>query len=154
MVLYHEGAFIKNPFGEMPEDHIFVEETGLDPDETMMNLEILKEWGLVERTPTDHKNYITVPGPKDPQNTANSLTQEGFSVAHDRELSKKQNVTNKMLVIVTIGLFSAALIQALAGVYSVPAQYMGEMIIGTGIIGLIVVALGLHSLTSGLLIKV
>lgn len=62
------------------------------------------------------------------------LSEKGFDVAHKRELTTRQDNTNRMLTVVTVGLFIAALIQALASYYSVAPTYRGVMGIGTAVI--------------------
>lgn len=62
------------------------------------------------------------------------LTSEGFQIAHERKMSKRKNNTNRMLMVVTVGLFIAALIQALASFYSVDPRYRWGMAVGTAFI--------------------
>lgn len=73
------------------------------------------------------------------------LKPEGFQTVHERELRERQDTTNQMLMVATIGLFFAALVQATAAVYSVPTQERGAMLLPLGVIVLLVTAFYLIS---------
>lgn len=49
------------------------------------------------------------------------LTESGFKVAHDRVKTNRQHWTNKIILILTVGLFFAAIVQAVAAFQNVPA---------------------------------
>lgn len=67
-----------------------------------------------------------------------TLEPDGFEVAHERELTKRQDRTNRILAILTGGLVFAALVQAFAATLSVPRESKAWMVIGTAIFALLI----------------
>ncbi|GAA0279669.1 hypothetical protein [Halobacterium noricense] len=100
-VLYHQSPPEWN--SDEPDGHPFVERTNYRPEEVEQVLEELKTRGLIdwsyvteadEEIDMDDEEYLST-------SRDYELTKKGFDVAHDRELSKRQNTLNRSLVFFT-----------------------------------------------------
>ena len=91
------------------EDHIFVQETGLKKDTVENAVEKLEEWSLIKK---EQRSIL-----RDPEEESvlipdfgYQLSEEGFKVAYDREISRRDAHINQALVIFTFVLAVAELI--------------------------------------------
>lgn len=72
-----------------------------------------------------------------------ALTPKGFEMAYQREMAKRQDATNRVVALLTAGLFATATSQALVAIYSVEGS--ARMVAGGGaIVVLIVVVVFLY----------
>ncbi|MFC7202015.1 hypothetical protein ACFQJC_00680 [Haloferax namakaokahaiae] len=111
-VLYQQSPNL--PTGEINRSHPFVVETDLNRLEANKSVETLEEWGLVERE--EIKSRWDSPGTgglEGEREYGYKLTSDGFDVAHERELSARDNQINNSLVFLTFILVLAQIIGVL-----------------------------------------
>lgn len=129
-VLYEEGGELNRKVeGGLTEDHVLVVESGLEKEDVDVGLAFLRDQELIDPSWAGQEEDES--GETRATHIQYTLTEKGFDVAHRRELVQQQDKTNRMLTIVTVGLFVAALIQALASFYSVDPSNRWEMALGT-----------------------
>lgn len=123
LVTLYQEEVVWSADDDIDGEHELVEATGLEPSELKDELAFLEQTGLVGRIQTGvkvdfpHKGtegVIGIPNKARRVGTHVGLTPTGFEVAHERELNQQRNRTNRVLAILTAGLFYAALIQAQA----------------------------------------
>jgi DNA-binding MarR family transcriptional regulator len=85
------------------------EETGHDIDELQRILRRMEAGGLVRslQVATRPRTAVTY-----------GLTEQGMEVAHNREISKQQNRTNRAVALLTVGLVAVSAVDALSSLYS------------------------------------
>lgn len=108
-VLYRESPRIISE--EIDKDHPFVTEGGLTQVEASKAFDSLDDWGLIEENPKDQAK--TVDGEVVTIEKGYLLTKDGFEVAHERELSRKDHRINHTLVFFTFFLVLAQLLGVL-----------------------------------------
>lgn len=82
-------------------------DTGINPTEVSRTIEFMRDIKLVEDLE-----------PSEKEKPAFGLSRKGFDVAHERELTKRQDRTNQILAILTAGLLATATAQASAAIFS------------------------------------
>lgn len=82
-------------------------DTGINPTEVSRTIEFMREIKLVEDLESSEK-----------EKPAFGLSRKGFDVAHERELTKRQDRTNQLLAILTAGLLATATSQASVAIFS------------------------------------
>lgn len=113
-VLYEEDYVVRTD--DARTHGAIAERTSLTPGEAEAVLNALGKWGLVEMT----AEYDRSDGGVRSEGYSYYLTNEGFEVAHDRELTVQQNRTNGVLAVVTAGLFVSAIVQAFSTFVEIP----------------------------------
>lgn len=103
-VLYYEAPDI--PDEEISKRHPFVTNTDLDPQTAEEAVVALKNWGMVEEVVKERKgDYDPETGKLDGEVVHGyRLESDGFDVAHERELSSRQNRINRSISIFTVTL--------------------------------------------------
>jgi hypothetical protein len=96
-ILYNKSSYDLTT--DIDSDHPFVSETKLDSEEVNVAISRLRNWELVTTV------HVPGSGSEDElsdQDTALQLTEKGFNIAHDRNLSDRNDRINASLVIFTL----------------------------------------------------
>lgn len=105
-IMYREAPKLIS--GEIDTTHPFVTEGDLTEDTARDTLLSLDEWGLVEKQP---KTLTPTPtGDIETTEFGYKLTKDGFDVAHERELSRRDNSISQSLVFLTFILVLAEIV--------------------------------------------
>ncbi|MFC7165753.1 hypothetical protein [Halospeciosus flavus] len=107
-VLYHEAP--NSPEEEIDDDHPFVTETDLCVETAERAAEALVDWDLASFVGIEQGEYK---GPGDGFEQGKmgyKLTSQGFEVAHQRELARRDHGINKSLVFLTFVLAVAQVV--------------------------------------------
>lgn len=110
----HQLELLEEKLGE-------VAELDADQSEVKEILNKLERWNLVKVMSSDTEAVV-------------SLEDLGFDVAHEREIAKRQDRTNRVLAVLTAGLVFAALVQALGTIVTASGTQQEHMALGTVII--------------------
>lgn len=113
------------PADFIPDEKKLIPNQYLDEEDTLSNFRTLKRVGLVgEVTENDIPEGHHDARVEHPLVKVFELTQEGFNVAHERELRKQQETHNRVLTAFTVLVGISALIQAVSVVatQSIPMQ--------------------------------
>jgi hypothetical protein len=85
-------------------------QTDLNPKQLKHSLKFLSDQGLIEGNPVDY-DLETTRESHNPLSTEISLTEKGFDVAHERELTSNQQRTNMAVALLTSFLAIGSILQ-------------------------------------------
>lgn len=118
------------PSKDITKYHPFVEGTGLDVETAEEAAETLINWGLAEEIEVWRGEGEVNPDTAEMENAdvlyGYQLTSKGFDVAHERELSSRNNRINNSLVFLTFILVVAQIVDVvpIGDVYKVLAGFV------------------------------
>lgn len=145
-VIYEQGGYIDSyPIGAgtPPDTHKLVRRSGLSPLAVDMAVLVMREARLAvvpERAEGYPFELIT-----EVRGVDLALTQRGFEVAHERELTKRQDRTNTTLVVFTLALVLATLVEVLPPELQVLGYDFNLRIVGAIALLEVLVAYILHT---------
>jgi len=116
-VLYREGEAPKKPINRITRHHLLCERTDLEPGQIEQSLIYLDDNGLISLNSVDHQE-TRFGELENPRSEKIILKAEGFEVAHERELSKRQEGASTATAYLTAVLAVTAVVQATAAASS------------------------------------